>query len=125
MGFFISDAMAQNGAVPGPGGLGGLIFPIALIAIFYFLLIRPQQKREREREAMLKALKKGTVVRTSGGIRGEITDMTERDVTLLISDRTKINVLRSNIAGAEGADEGGKSEGSGKATSEKGGEKKS
>lgn len=124
-----------GGAAAGGGGGGGGGTPqgcytqvgllAVMVLVFYFLLIRPQQKREREREAMLKALKKGTVVRTSGGIRGEITDMTERDVTLLISDRTKINVLRSNIAGVDGADEGGKSEGSGKATSEKGGEKKS
>lgn len=85
-----------------------------MVLVFYFLLIRPQQKREREREAMLKSLKKGSVVRTTGGIRGEITDLTDRDATLLIADRTKINVLRSHIAGVEGADEESKAAGSGK-----------
>jgi preprotein translocase subunit YajC len=76
-----------------------------MVLVFYFLLIRPQQKRERERETMLKALKKGTMVRTTGGIRGEITELTDRDATLLIADKVKINVLRSHIAGADGADE--------------------
>jgi preprotein translocase subunit YajC len=76
-----------------------------MVLVFYFLLIRPQQKRERERESMLKALKRGTVVRTTGGVRGEITDINDRDVTLLISDKVKVNVLRSHIAGAEGADD--------------------
>lgn len=84
-----------------------------MVLVFYFLLIRPQQKREREREQMLKSLKKGAVVRTTGGLRGEITDLNDRDVTLLISDKVKVNVLRSHIAGAEGAEEaagGGKLE---------------
>ena len=71
--------------------------------IFYFMLLRPQQKRQREVDTMLKALKKGDVVRTSGGIRGEITDMTDTDVTLLIADKVKINVLRSHVAGKNDA----------------------
>ena len=48
---------------------------------------------------MRKALKRGDIVRTSGGIRGEITDISDADVTLLIADKVKINVLRSHIAG--------------------------
>lgn len=74
-----------------------------MFGVFYFLLIRPQQKRQREVDTMLKALKKGDVVRTSGGIRGEITDLTDNEVTLLIADKVKINVLRSHVAGKSDA----------------------
>jgi preprotein translocase subunit YajC len=83
------------------GGLGSelqlFLLPLMLV-VFYFLMIRPQQKKTRETEDMLKALKRGDVVRTSGGIRGEITDLGDTDVTLLIADKVKINVLRSHIA---------------------------
>lgn len=72
-----------------------------MFAVFYFLLIRPQQKRAKEQAAMLAALTKGTIVRTTGGIRGEITQIDEREATLLVADRTRINVLRSAIAGPE------------------------
>jgi preprotein translocase subunit YajC len=74
-----------------------------MFAVFYFLLIRPQQKKQREIEDMLKALKKGDKVRTSGGIRGEIIELTDTDVGLLIADKVKINVLRSHIATRIGA----------------------
>jgi preprotein translocase subunit YajC len=69
-----------------------------MFALFYFLLIRPQQKRQRETDDMLKALRRGDKVRTSGGIRGEILDLTDTEVTLLIADKVKINVLRANVA---------------------------
>ena len=75
------------------------LVPFLLIfIIFYFLLIRPQQKRQREQDDMLKALRKGDKVRTSGGIRGEIADLNDTEVTLIIADKVKINVLRSHIA---------------------------
>ena len=63
-----------------------------------FLLIRPQQKRQKDTDDMLKVLRKGDKVRTTGGIRGEIYELTENDVTLQIDAKVKINVLRSNIA---------------------------
>lgn len=69
-----------------------------MFAVFYFLLIRPQQKRQRETDEMLKALRKGDKVRTSGGIRGEIVDLDEQEVALLIAEKVKIHVLRSHIA---------------------------
>ncbi|NOY93735.1 MAG: preprotein translocase subunit YajC [Deltaproteobacteria bacterium] len=72
-----------------------------MFAVFYFLLIRPQQKRQKAQDAMLGALTKGAIVRTTGGIRGEITQIDDREVTLLVADRTRINVLRSAIAGPE------------------------
>lgn len=66
--------------------------------VFYFLIMRPQQKRQKEVDAMLKALQKGDKVRTSGGIRGEIVELGETDVTLLVADKVKINVLRTHVA---------------------------
>ncbi len=74
---------------------------VVMFAVFYFLIIRPQQKRQREQDDMLKALRKGMTVRTTGGIRGEIVSLTDRDCVLRIADKTKINILRSAIAGPE------------------------
>jgi preprotein translocase subunit YajC len=69
-----------------------------MFVLFYFLMIRPQQKKQREMDDMLKALRRGDIVRTTGGIRGEIVDIGDADVTLLIADKVKINVLRAHIA---------------------------
>jgi preprotein translocase subunit YajC len=86
----------------GPAGCGAaspqILMLTVMFAVFYFLLIRPQQKRQREVDDLLKALRKGDKVRTSGGIRGEIVELTDAEVTLLIADKVKINVLRSHIA---------------------------
>jgi preprotein translocase subunit YajC len=86
---------------PGPGGCASvqpLVLMAVMFAVFYFLMIRPQQKRQRELDDMLKALKRGDKVRTTGGIRGEVVDLTDSEVSLLIADKVKINVLRSHIA---------------------------
>ncbi|MBW2224959.1 MAG: preprotein translocase subunit YajC [Deltaproteobacteria bacterium] len=61
----------------------------------------PLGKRAKEHDAMMGALKKGDIVRTNGGIRGEITALDERDVTVEVADRTRIKVLRSHIAGLD------------------------
>ena len=96
------DSGSAPAAPSGGGGSGGemqlLLLPLMFV-LFYFLMIRPQQKRQKETDEMLKALRRGDIVRTSGGIRGEVVDLTDGDVTLLISDKVKINVLRSHIAG--------------------------
>jgi len=90
---------ADGGPPPGCAGQGSPIVMLAVMfAVLYFMIIRPQQKRQREVDDMLKALRKGDKVRTSGGIRGEIVDLSDTDVTLLIADKVKINVLRSHIA---------------------------
>ncbi|MEZ4255900.1 MAG: preprotein translocase subunit YajC [Polyangiales bacterium] len=96
---------AGGAAASGPVGAEGCAaqaLPFAVImVVFYFLLIRPQQKKQKEMDAMLKALKKGDVVRTTGGIRGEIFDVDDRAATLIVADKVKINVLRSHIAGPD------------------------
>lgn len=106
------------GAPTGPGGPPGgcasvqpLILMAVMFGVFYFLLIRPQQKRQRELDDMLKALRRGDKVRTTGGIRGEVADLTDTEVTLIVADKVKINVLRSHIASRIGPTTEGKSEG--------------
>jgi preprotein translocase subunit YajC len=68
-----------------------------MFVVFYFLLIRPQQKRQKERMAMLNALKKGDKVITIGGIHGTIVDLTEDRVTLKVSDNTRLVFERSSV----------------------------
>lgn len=83
----------------------GLVF-----LIFYFLIIRPQNKRQRESKEMLKALKKGDRVVTIGGIRGTITSLKEDTVVLKVDDNAKIQFSRSAVSQVL---EGGKKSGGG------------
>jgi len=76
-----------------------------MMVVFWLVLIRPQQKKQKELDALLKQLKKGQKVRTNSGIRGEIIDFKSEagdEVVLMIADRVKINILRSHIAGVIG-----------------------
>lgn len=99
-----APGVAEPATGPAPrGGCAdaGPQFPLmmlAMFAVFYFLILRPQQKRQRETDEMLKSLRKGDKVRTSGGIRGEIVDLDEQEVALLVADKVKIHVLRSHVA---------------------------
>ena len=103
----VAPAPGGGGApVPGPMGCGGggveqIGFLVLMFAVLYFLMIRPQQKRAKQHDEMLGGLKKGDIVRTNGGIRGEVTALDERDVTIEIADRTRIKVLRSHVAGLD------------------------
>ena len=102
----VAPPSGGGGPVPGPMGCGGggveqIGLLLLMFGVLYFLMIRPQQKRAKQQETMIGALKKGDVVRTNGGIRGEITALDERDVTVEVADRTRIKVLRSHIAGLD------------------------
>ena len=82
-------------------GLGSLVsmLPILLIfVIFYFLLIRPQNKKQKETEKMIAALKKGDKIITIGGIHGVISSTKENTVIVKVDDNTKIEFNRSAIA---------------------------
>lgn len=70
---------------------------VLMFAIFYFLLIRPQQRKSRERNAMLKALSKGDKVTTIGGLHGTIEQITDDTVVLKVNDVTKLTFDRSAI----------------------------
>jgi preprotein translocase subunit YajC len=80
----------------------GMLVPMAVIfLIFYFLLIRPQQKRQRQQEAMLKSIEKGDSVVTSGGLHGKVTGVTDDVLTVDIGgvkgDRMRVKVARARI----------------------------
>jgi preprotein translocase subunit YajC len=96
------DVVYASGA-SAPAGAGGLfqsIIPILLIfGIFYFLLIRPQQKKAKEHREMTNTLKKGDRVITSGGIYGKVTHTSDPEtVTIEIAEKVKVKCVRANIA---------------------------
>jgi preprotein translocase subunit YajC len=87
---------------PSPDGGGGnlmstLIMFGAIFLIFYFMIIRPQQKRAKEREKLLSNLEKGDKVVTSGGVHGIIAGIDEKTVLLAITENVKVKVERSAI----------------------------
>ena len=95
----IGIAYAQGGATPQVGsGLTSFIPLILIFVVFYFLLIRPQQKKAKEHQAFLGSLKKGDDVVTSGGIHGRITGLTDVVVTLEIAEGIRIKVNRASIS---------------------------
>lgn len=95
------DAFAM-GAQPSGGQAGspwGMFIPLALMfVVLYFFMIRPQQKRQKEKEKMLDALKKGDRVLTVGGIYGDIQQVKENTVVVRIADNVKVDVQRSAIS---------------------------
>lgn len=79
--------------------LSGLALPIVFLVIFYFLLIRPQQKREKTLKEMRGSVKFGDEIVTIGGLIGKVTKVTENDITIEIgSDKTKITLEKWGIA---------------------------
>ena len=85
-------------AAPAPAaGMGTLLFPIILIAIMYFLMIRPQMKRQKEHKAMLEKIVKGDEVLTSGGIAGVVTDIGDNFLTVEVADNVRIRVQKGAI----------------------------
>jgi preprotein translocase subunit YajC len=112
MSFFISlynwlvlaSAWAQDAAAPAAPAAKPSLFEqltpvLFFIALIYFLMIRPQQKRAATHQKVLSELKRGDSVLTSGGILGTIEGLTEKFVTLKIADDVRIRILRSQIAG--------------------------
>jgi preprotein translocase subunit YajC len=99
----IAYAMAPGGSGQGGGqGQGGFGFFIPLIlifAVFYFILIRPQQKRQKEHRQLLQNLKKGDKVITTGGLQGTVVNLSDTVVTVEIADKVKVKVGRSYVAG--------------------------
>ncbi|MCA9726414.1 MAG: preprotein translocase subunit YajC [Candidatus Eisenbacteria bacterium] len=97
-------AFAQSPApASGPGGaplwMGNLFLILSFMLIFYFLLLRPQQKRQRQAQKMLESLKRGDQVVTSGGIHGTILNVKDDVVVLKIDENVKIEVSKSAVTG--------------------------
>jgi len=104
-------APAAGGAPAGPGGpvagakppgCGGpeqLIFMLGMLVLFYFLLIRPQQKRAKQHKSMVESLKRGDAVITSSGIYGRITAVDGNVLTIEIAKGTEIKILKGYVGG--------------------------
>ena len=94
----IPAAYAQAAApAPQGGGLGMMLMPLILIAVMYFLMIRPQMKRAKEHRSMLEALNRGDEVITNGGLAGVVTDIGDNFVTVEIADNVLVRVQKSAV----------------------------
>ena len=97
MSFLISDAHAQAaGGAQGASPLSMLLLPLMLVAM-YFLLIRPQQKRAKEHQALLAKLASGDEVVTAGGILGKVTEVGDSFVTVEIASNVRVRLQKSQI----------------------------
>jgi preprotein translocase subunit YajC len=85
----------------GPGALMSFLPLIAIFAIFYFLIIRPQSKKQKETQKMLSALKKGDKIVTIGGIHGVIQTIRESTVIVRVDENTKLEFSRSAVSNVE------------------------
>jgi len=96
----LAYAMGTGGGTgtAGGGDFSFIIVMAAIFAIFYFLLIRPQQKRQKEVREMLKSLNRGDMIMTTGGLHGKITGLTEQVATVEISDKVRVKIARTHIA---------------------------
>jgi preprotein translocase subunit YajC len=105
--FDLAYAMGTGGSGGGgQGGLGAFLPLIIIFAIFYFLLIRPQQKKAKLHKQVLATLKKGDRVVSSGGLHGIITGLADEVVTMEISPKVRVKVSRGSIAGVSRKAEG-------------------
>ena len=93
-----ANAWAQAGPPQG-AGLGAFVPLILIMVIFYFLLIRPQQKRAKEHKAMVDAVKRGDRIITAGGILGTVADTKEDIIKVEIASGVKVSVKRDTISG--------------------------
>ena len=98
---FLAYAMGTGGSsgAGGQGGFGAFIPLILMFAIFYFLLIRPQQKKAKHHRELLSSLKKGDRVVSSGGLHGVVTGLTDEVVTMEIAPKVRVKVSRGSISG--------------------------
>lgn len=95
---FVTPAFAQAAAAQPPSLISQLPFFILIFAIFYFLLIRPQQKKAKEHKQMVEGLKKGDEVVTQGGIVGKVIEVDEGFLTCEIADNVQVKLQAHAIA---------------------------
>jgi preprotein translocase subunit YajC len=97
----LAFAQSSTGGAGGAGGASAVIMQflpiIGILAIFYFVLFRPQQRQRQERERMLGAVKKGDRVVTTSGLHGTVTSLSEHTVVLRVGDQVKLEFDRSAI----------------------------
>lgn len=90
--------MAPQGGDAGGGMISTVVMFALIIFIFYFMIIRPQSKRQKERQKMLEAMKKGDKIVTSGGLHGKIIGMEDKTVLVEIADNVKVKVEKSAVS---------------------------
>ena len=99
-------AAAQPAAAAGQGGgaapegvpaFSSLVTMAAIFGVFYFLLIRPQQKARKEQERLIAGVKTGDQVVTSGGLLGTVTNVKEKTVVIRVAENVKVEVLKANL----------------------------
>ena len=96
---YLAYAMGGGGAAAGQGSAFGAFVPLILMfAIFYFLLIRPQQKKAKAHREMIAAVKKGDKVVSNGGLHGIVTGLTEDTVTIEIAPKVRVKVSRGFLS---------------------------
>ena len=97
---FVTPAFAQTAGTAGAGSAVASFLPLILIfAIMYFLLIRPQQKKQKEHRSMIEAVRRGDQVLTQGGIIGKVSKIGEDGVVEVeIAEGVKVKVVKSTIA---------------------------
>ena len=93
----ISPAFAQAPSLGGDGGLMSFLPIILMFAVLYFLMIRPQMKRQKEQKSMVEALAKNDEVITVGGILGKITKVTDGYITIEIAENTEVVIQKSAV----------------------------
>ena len=93
-----SILFAAGGTGGGPSQLPLLFVILATFGIFYFILIRPQQRKQKELKKMIEAIKKGDRVMTAGGIFGTVVGMKDNIVVLRIDENTKIEIIKSAVS---------------------------
>jgi len=95
----IAYALGSQGAQgQGGGQWTGLVMIVMMIAVFYFLLIRPQQRKQKQHRNFIEGLKKGDEVVTAGGLCGKISGITDNFITLEIAEKVRVKVLKSTVA---------------------------
>lgn len=95
---FVTPAYAQAAGAAGPQGPNILILMIPLMFIWYWFLIRPQQKKMKEHQAMVAALRRGDQVITQGGIVGKVTKVKDGELRVEIAEGVEIRVIQATIA---------------------------
>jgi preprotein translocase subunit YajC len=102
MSFFVSNAWADGaaaaaGAPPGGSAIMSLLLPLVFVGVFYFLLIRPQSKRQKEHKQLVDSLAKGDEIVTTGGIAGRIVDLGDNFVLVEMAEGVQVKVRRGAI----------------------------
>lgn len=96
---FVSPAYAQDAATGGGSGLEAMLPLVLIFVVFYFLLIRPQQKKQKKHREMLNLIRRGDKIVTGGGILGAVTKVNDDlELTVEISDGVKVRVRRALVA---------------------------